>query len=35
MVWWVKNPTAAAQVAEEAQVQPPSQCSGFKDPALL
>ena len=35
MAQWVKNPTAAAQVAAEAQVQSPAQGSGLKDPALL
>ena len=30
MVQWVKNLTAVAQVAEEAQVQSPAQCSGLK-----
>ena len=29
MVQWVKNPTAAAQVAVEARVWSPAQCSGF------
>ena len=31
----VKNLTAAAWVAVEAQVRPPAQHSGLKDPALL
>ena len=31
---WVKNPTAVVQVAEEAQAQSPSWCSGLKDQAL-
>ena len=31
---WVKNLTAAAQVAAEAQVQSPAQGSVLKDPAL-
>ena len=35
MVHWVKNPTAEAQVTEEAQVPSPAQHSGLKDPALL
>ena len=30
----VKNPTAAAQVAAEAQVRSPGQHSGLKDPVL-
>ena len=30
---WIKNLTAAAQVAVEAQVQSPAQHSGLKDPA--
>ena len=34
MVQWVKNPTAAAWVAEEAWVQPLAQCNGLKNPAL-
>ena len=32
---WVKDPTAAAQVAEEAQVQSPAGCSGLKDLAAV
>ena len=31
----VKNPITAAQVAGEAQVQYPSECSGFKGSDLL
>ena len=31
---WVKNPTAAAQVAVEVQVRTPAWCSGLKDLAL-
>ena len=31
---WVKNPTAAAQVAAEAQVQSPDPCSGLKHLAV-
>ena len=34
MVQWVKNLTAVAQVAVEAQVQSPAQCSGLKDPTV-
>ena len=33
MPQWVKNLTAVAQVAAEAQVKSPAQCSGLKDPA--
>ena len=32
---WVKNPTVAAQVTAEVQVQPLAQHSGLKDPVLL
>ena len=35
MVQWVKNLTAAAQVALEVQVHSLAQGSGFKDLALL
>ena len=35
MVQWVRNPTAAAQVAMEVQVRFPAGSSGLKDPALL
>ena len=35
MAQWVKNPTAVAQMTEEAEVQSPSQCSGIKDLLLL
>ena len=31
---WVKNPTAAVQVAVEMQVPSSAQCSGLKDLAL-
>ena len=31
VVQWVKNPTAAAQVAVEARAQSPAQQSGLKD----
>ena len=31
---WVKDPTAVAQIAAEAKVQSPAQCSGLKDLAL-
>ena len=34
MAQWVKNPTTAAQVTAEVQVQSPAQRSGLKDPAL-
>ena len=34
MAEWVKTPTAAAQVAEEARVQSPAQHSGLKHLAL-
>ena len=34
MAQWVKNPTAAAQVATEAWVQYLDQHSGLKDPVL-
>ena len=34
MSQWVKNPTAAAQVAVEVWVQSLAQGSGLKDPAL-
>ena len=34
MAWWVKYPTAVAQVAKEARLQSPAQRSGLKDPAL-
>ena len=34
MAQWVKNPTAAARVFAEAQVQSPTLCSGLKDPVL-
>ena len=34
VVQWVKNPTAAVQVAAEARVQSPAQHSGLKDLAL-
>ena len=30
MVQWVKNPTAAAGVTAEVQVQAPAQCSGLR-----
>ena len=30
MVWWVKNPAAAAQVTAKAGFQFPAQCSGLK-----
>ena len=33
MAQWVKNPTAAALVAEEVQVWPLGRCSGLKDTA--
>ena len=33
MVQWVKNPTAAAQVAVEVLVQSPAQHNGLKDSA--
>ena len=33
MAWWVKNPTAVAQVAEEVEVS--ARRSGLKDPGLL
>ena len=32
---WVKNTSAAAQVAAEVQVQCPAQCRALKDLALL
>ena len=32
---WVKNLTAAAQIAAEVQVQSQGWCSGLKDPSLL
>jgi len=32
MTPWVKNPTAAAQVAVEVPVRSLSQCHGLKDP---
>ena len=35
MKQWVKNPTTAAQVTAEAQVQSPAQQSGLKDLELL
>ena len=35
MAQWVKNPTAAAQVAAEVQVWSLAQHSGLKDPVLL
>ena len=35
MVHWVKNLTAAAQVAVEVWVQSLALCNGLKDPALL
>jgi len=35
MVQWVKNQTAAVQVAAEAPVQSPVQCGELKDLALL
>lgn len=35
MVHQVKNPTAAAQVIADAQVQSLALSSGLKDPALL
>ena len=34
MAQWVKNLTAAAQVAAEAHVQSLAWCGGLKDPAL-
>ena len=34
MAQWIKNLTAAAQVAMEAQVRSPAQGSGLKDLAL-
>ena len=34
MAQWVKNPTAAARVATEAQDPPPAWCSGLKDQGL-
>ena len=34
VVQWVKNPTAAARVAAEAQIQSPAQGSGLKDLSL-
>ena len=33
VAWWVKNPTAVAQVAEEVEVS--ARRSGLKDPGLL
>ena len=35
MAQWVKNTTAVAQVAAEAQVCPLARRSGFMDPVLL
>lgn len=32
---WIKDPTAVAQVAAEAQVQSPTQGTGLRDLALL
>ena len=34
MVQWVKNPTAAAWVAAEVQVQSPAPCIGLKGSVL-
>ena len=35
MAQWVKNLTAVAQVAGEAQVGSPAGCSGLKEPLVL
>ena len=35
MAQWVKNPTAAVQVAVEVQVQSPNWHDGLEDPVLL